>query len=191
MTTLGELVGFGLVGVLALGLFAGEEPGPLRLLLFCALAALTEGGILAYAQWRILRERINIRYASWAFATIWPAALAYIAGMWGGPALGTSGLSIPVLLALGILLAALLGALLGTGQWLALRSRAHHANAWIPASAIAWTGGLILSVGGVSLASDLSPIGLVIVASAASGLAMGAFVGIVMSYAFDRIAARG
>lgn len=187
MTILGELVGFGLVGALAVALFGGEEPGFATTVVFSLLAALLEGGVLAFAQWRVLRRSLEVGYAPWAWGTIWPAAIAYLVGMLAGPRLWDLGLSMATIafVAVGMLLG--IGALLGFGQWLVLRRLARGASWWVPCSALGWAGGVALAVVGVSLASDAGATWVLVGGSVASGVAMGAFVGLVTGVAFARI----
>lgn len=191
-TGLGELIGFGLVGLLAFAmLVGGDEPSLRTLIAFSILAAVVEGGALAYAQWRALRTRVRVGYAAWALATIWPAALAYVAGMLLGPRVGTLGAPIALIIALAFAAALLLGALMGLGQWLVLRTRADRASWWIPANAIGWGIGLVAAVGGVSIASDASSVWMSVTVSVLAGLGMGATVGFVTSFAFLRLRPNG
>ena len=190
MTILGELVGFGLVGALAAALFRGEEPTPALLAAFSIVAALLEGSALAFAQWRVIRGALRVRYAQWAFGTIWPAASAYLVGMIAIPRLWDADLSLRALaLVAGVILLGM-GALLGVGQWLVLRPVATGTAAWVPASSIAWAGGVAVAVIGVSLSSDAPALGWTIAGSVLSGIAMGAFVGVATSFAYIRLRPR-
>jgi hypothetical protein len=84
---------------------------------------------------------------------------------------------LPVLIPLGIGL----GALLGSAQWLELRSHAHASRIWIPANAAGWGLGLAVSfVAPISIDADTSTAlagALALLSGAATGITPGAITG--------------
>lgn len=94
-----------------------------------ALGELSIGLVVGALQWLVLR--LHIRRAGWwglvtaaAWAVTWLPATAAVPPD------------------LGILIGALIGAALGTLQWLILRDQVYQAAWWIVISSLAWTIGL-------------------------------------------------
>src|SRR6185503_10513746 len=68
------------------------------------------------------------------------------------------------------------GALLSSVQWLVLRRVLARAGWWIPAHAVAWAVGMVVSFLGIGLVQAETPLALIALIGAATGLAMGATV---------------
>jgi hypothetical protein len=178
--TLGELVGFGLAsGVgMALGGQIDQLQGGVALaaaLGVIVLVAGVEGTAFGTAQWLVLRQVLPaLSWHAWIAGTVAGGAAAWGIGMLAGTSIDPSGLTPALLIPTGIMFVLGLGALLGVGQWLVLRRHVPHAGWWIAANSAAWFGGLLVSFGSMALISDSTPIGLVLVIGAVTGLLMGA-----------------
>jgi hypothetical protein len=206
--TAGELLGFGVGGVLG-ALAFGSIPDPntpilaLLLVTACVGAGLIEGTILGLLQWLALRSTFRtIPPRAWVGAT----ALAGAAGWFLGslpPTLisllgaGSSGATVgsepawdPGPLEVVLASAALglvLGSIFGAFQWLALRRHAVHAGRWIGANALAWMFALPWSyVAGSSVATS-SPPGVLIAVAVGTGVLMGVSVALITGLFLRRI----
>jgi hypothetical protein len=98
------------------------------------LALVTAGLVIGILQWVILQQRLP--QAGW-----W--ILASTAGWAGGWAIVIA--LVPP--ELGVLTGAVLGAAMGTLQWLFLRGHFHQAGWWIVVSTLGWTASLTLLTG--------------------------------------------
>jgi len=103
-------------------------------LLLPGLALVTAGLVIGILQWVVLRQRLP--EAGW-----W--ILASTVGWAGGWAIVIA--LVPP--ELGVLTGAVLGAAMGTLQWLFLRGHFHQAGWWIVVSTLGWTAGLTLLTG--------------------------------------------
>lgn len=193
-TLAGEVLGFGLVGVLAYPLLVvpAVEPSPARLALFALLAGLLEGGCLGLAQGLVLRRAFpGLGPRQWVPATALPAVVAYVIGMTFFPLVGEAALPLPATLVLSALVAIALALTLGVGQWLVLRRRAPMAWTWIVVSAAAWAFAVLLAIGAVALVPDGAPPWAWILSGVAGGLAMGLTVGLATGLVLQRLARAG
>lgn len=98
------------------------------------LALVVAGFVIGVLQWVVLRQRLT--QTGW-----W--VLASAAGWAGGWAIAI----VLVTPEFGFLTGTVLGAALGTTQWLFLRRHFHRAGWWIVVSALGWTAGLTLLSG--------------------------------------------
>lgn len=192
-TLAGEVIGFGLVGVLAFYI-ATSIPEDHRLLtatLIVAAGAI-EGIALGTAQtWVLQRALHDGELGEWVVATTGGALAGWALGMPFGQYASESGMPASALpfAALGLLL--VMGTVMGWLQWLVLRRHVGASRGWILASAVAWSVGLVPAYAMVSLLGPEHPTWLVVAVTAAAGLLMGALVGIITGAALVRIVARG
>ncbi|MFV8754553.1 hypothetical protein ACNOYE_28735 [Nannocystaceae bacterium ST9] len=110
-----------------------------------------EGSLLATGQWLRLRHRIaELRWSSWAAGTGLGGGLAWVLGMSLGPHVPADlpTWMIPVLV---VSSGMIFGALLGSCQWLVLRSHVDRSGLWIAANSIGWMLGLIAVYLGMAL----------------------------------------
>lgn len=189
-TAAGEIVGFGLVGALAVPFFARGEPSTAALLTFAALAGLLEGTTLATFQHRVLRCRVPVPRAVWVVATVVPASLAYAIGTTVFPAVGGATAPLAWRLAAVGALALALAALLAVGQALALSRYARRSGLWVPANVAGWAVGVLLAVVAIGVVPDAAPAAARVAAAVVGGAAMGLAVGAVSAPAFVRLAPR-
>jgi hypothetical protein len=149
---LAELIGLGTVALLVVLLMPRLEAGitfGLASLLFAAV--LFEGLCVGVAQWWVLRERLELKAASWIGMTVLGGAVAWLIGMVAGSTLtfesNTTVVSEPSLV-FTLLLAGLmglgLGGLLGTAQWVVLRRYVERGVWWIAANGLAWAVGMTI-----------------------------------------------
>jgi hypothetical protein len=115
-------------------------------------------------------------------ATIIGAIAAWAAGMAAGTMMGsgavfTEAAESPAGIVAGAALVGIgAGALLSSTQWLVLRRVLAGAGWWIPAHAVAWAVGMVVSFVGIGLVQPDTPLALIALIGAATGLAMGATV---------------
>lgn len=188
-TFVGEIVGFGLVGLIAFYVASnlGESNEGLAFALIVAAGAL-EGVALGTAQGYVLQRAIPRMDASrFVLATALAAVLAWLVGMAFGALASDGRVSTAIMpwAAFGLLV--LLGGIMGAFQWNVLRHHLPRAWRWIPASAIAWSIGLLPVFGLVSLIDTATPTWLVAVIVTTGGLLMGACVGVVTGWALVRL----
>lgn len=178
-TTAGEVLGFAVPATAGALIYALDASS---VLLYTALvvAGAVEGSLLAFAQSLVLRSAIDrFPVGRWVAYTALAAAFAWALGLVPST-LGDRVESIP--LELLVPLAAILGLALllslGFAQWLVLRGLVAGARGWIPANAVAWTVGLALSVGLMSvLISEETSTAATVAIAVAAGLLMGFAVG--------------
>jgi hypothetical protein len=205
--SLGELLGFGVAGMLG-ALAFGAIPDPttvplaVALVLACAGAGLIEGALLGLFQWLALRSTFpSISARAWAGTTALAGATGWILGslpptlvsLLGGPPADASAAWDPGLLetiAVSGALGLVLGAMFGVFQWIVLRKHADHAHRWIGANALAWMVALPWSyVAGSSVPASSAPIVLALVAIG-TGVSMGLTVALITGLFLRRLAPR-
>jgi hypothetical protein len=206
--SVGELLGFGIAGVLgALAFRAIPDPTTvplaLALVLACAGAGLIEGALLGVFQWLAMRSAFpSISARAWAWTTALAGATGWILGslpptlfsLLGAEPTDASapawdpGLVETVLVS--SLLGLLLGAMFGGFQWLVLRKHAERAHRWIGANALAWMVALPWSyVAGSSVPASSPPVVLGLVAIG-TGASMGVTVALITGLFLRRLAPR-
>jgi hypothetical protein len=190
----GELLGLGVTALVAAGVSRAGDTGR-GLLVMAAAAALVaagavEGGVVGYAQWRVLRRPLPAMPArSWIAATVLGAVVAWSVGLLPSTLMNASGQAgggPPFGLTLQLLLAAamglVLGPVLGIPQWRILRRFMRHAGWWVAANAVAWAAGMpvIFLVAGAMPANVSAAVivGAVVAACAGAGAVVGAVHGI-------------
>jgi hypothetical protein len=196
-----ELVGLGASGAVA-ALTVSRSPDSLAgvvagAALVVAVAGVTEGGVVGWAQHRVLRTaRPQLRLRRWVGATILGAVVAWGLGMLpstlldmsdaaGGTTPAEPGLGIQ--LGLAAVLGLVAGSILGAPQARVLRDHAPRAWRWIPANAVAWAAGMplvFLVAGGVPEGWTLPAILGVV---AATLLLVGAVVGAIHGWVLVRL----
>lgn len=152
-----EAVGLGTSGlVAALLLVRAEGPAALVGAAFAVvvLAGLAEGGVVGWAQARVLRGPLpELAPRRWIVATIVGATVAWTLGMVPPTLVDLSGAAtggevpepgLALQLALAVLLGAVAGPILGAAQAWVLRAHCPRAWRWLPANALAWALGMPL-----------------------------------------------
>jgi hypothetical protein len=192
--TVGETLGLGVTAAVAIGLAATGDGERVSWIAAAALAMLLagafEGGVVGYAQWRVLRRPLPmVRARSWVGATVLGALVAWSLGMlpstvvsMGGQAGGEPPIGTGLQLVLAAVMGFFLGPVLGVPQWVVLRRFVRRAGWWVLANSIAWAAGmpLIFLVAG-SLPPEPSPavaVAAVVAACAGAGAVVGAVHGL-------------
>jgi hypothetical protein len=164
-----SLLGFtvGIVGFVAVGVFAGDTIDSLPKFVFGVVLGAIFGSSFGIAQWRVLRRRLR-PVAAWIIATIVGFVIggAIIFGLMNGSEPDTMLLT---KLAHGFLL----GASLGVAQWLVVRTKLDGARPWGAISVIGW---VVAELVGVVLTALVGPpfdlLGLFLVGSVLPGVGM-------------------
>lgn len=148
LVTLGTALGvIAAVELLAIALwrFFGVPglPAPIGVVMVMFFAGAAHGATVGIAQSLLLRKVVHgIHVWSWTLATAAGAGLAWAVGMAANIAAADAAWT-PEKIAFAIGIGGtVLGALLGSVQWLLLRRHAEGAWTWIPANAAAWVAGL-------------------------------------------------
>jgi hypothetical protein len=190
-----ELLGLGSTFALGLLLFPQLESASIAVTLAGALfavvgGAMLEGGVVGWAQARVLREECqDLPPRRWVWATVLGAGLAWFLGMIPSTVMTVAntmtssaevsqpGTGTMLLLAAGM--GSVLGPVLSLPQYFVLKAVVNRANRWIVANAVAWAVGMAVIFSGISsVPNDASAlrVGLTILPSF---LAAGALVGAV------------
>jgi hypothetical protein len=162
-----EVVGLGASGAAAALVLPRADGTALRAFggaaLVVMVAGLAEGGIVGWAQHRVLRSPLpDLALRRWVGATVIGALLAWALGMVPSTLVAMAGAGStemaefdpPLLLQLGcaVALGLVAGPILGGAQALVLRDHVPRAWRWLPANAAAWAVGMplvFLVAGGV------------------------------------------
>ncbi|HSJ44137.1 MAG TPA: nitroreductase/quinone reductase family protein [Euzebyales bacterium] len=172
----GELLGLGLTGVAAAIAMVTIEPRwPLVAAGAVVATGTIEGTIVGLAQWRVLRDHLDLSARRWVTATVVGALAAWAAGVTPSLVLADAdGVGVEPTLAMQLGLAAALGLVagpvLGGPQAVALRGLVDRPWRWVAANAVAWACALPVTF----LAPALAPAGSGAPVLAA-GFAVGAF----------------
>ena len=150
-----------LVGIAAV-IYAGEGTGALATLALAALAivvgTLVEGTVVGTAQWLVLRRPLpGMSWKTLAVATGAGALVAWTLGMVPSTVLSlgadsSGGGATPaepsdaVVFGLAFVMGLVLGPVLGFAQWLALRRFVARTGLWMPANALAWALGMVMTL---------------------------------------------
>jgi len=208
--SIAETVGLGAAfGIGAIFFPYLSVPGILIALATVAVAVLAgtliEGTVVGTAQWIVLRRPLPaMKWRVWVLATSTGAFVAWTLGMLpstlmsAGSETGGSAPSKPseaMVYGLAALMGLAAGMILGTPQWLVLRSHVRRAAWWIVANALAWVPGMVLAFVGAdfifSAGSGVSTVMLAIVTLAALGGIVGAIHGLVLIWLVRPRRARG
>lgn len=199
---LGEFVGIGLAGIVALCVnsLIGEPDGPLEAwTIYLAMVAVgaVEGSAIGYFQWRVLRRIFpRLRARSWVSITTAVAILGWSVGML--PSTLSAGSAPPSAVASEpgmafILLAsagmgAAGGLVFGLAQWLVLRRFASRAALWLPANIVGWALAMMWIFLAATWPDMATPPFLIAVSALAGGMMAGLSIGAVTGIALLRIA---
>ncbi len=193
-----EMLAIGLAG-LVVGLWMANDLGaPWLLLGAMVLVGLAEGFVLARLPLPVARALLPA-IDGWAFVrnTMIVAAGAWALGMLPSTLLETRSEAVPPpteepatwVLVLAVLLGgAVGGAIIGAGQWLAMRRVGVSSARWIGATAAAWSLGLGLDWLGASLPDEGAPLALVVLSGLGFGALAGMVVGVITGVTLLRIA---
>jgi hypothetical protein len=157
-------------------------------------AGLVEGTLLGAGQAAVARRALpHLPRARFVALTAGAAGFAYVIAMlpvlWGSR---LAHLPWPVVGLFGLLLAILLLGSIGTAQWCVLRGELSGAGMWVPATAVAWTAGLLAFLGvATPLWQPGQPLALTIAIGALAGLVMATVVAALTGAAFIRLLRRG
>jgi hypothetical protein len=190
-TTAGELSGF-LIPAAAAAL-AGARLGGRTGLLLMVLAGMAEGGVLGWAQSRVLQRAIpGVSAHDWTVRTAGAAALAWAIGM-APSSTGDLVAGLPPAAQIAVLVPAGVVLLLtiGTAQWTVLRRHVPRAGAWIGWTALGWSAGLgaFLAVATPLWQPGQSPLTVGCI-GALAGLAMAAAMAAVTGWGLVRLLLR-
>ena len=178
---LGELGGFGMVaivGSVAAWLIGESAQIDTIMLIVMIPAGAIEGMVVGWAQWRTLRRVLpELPRCAWVLTTILGAGAAWAVGMAVAIAIGNTDIAETTAMMVMGLLIPVFGTILGLAQWVVFRRYVGRAGWWILANAAAWTVGMTLIFGGMTLLMDDAAGALRAVVGIVSGVAAGAFVG--------------
>lgn len=162
--------------------------------------ALLEGGLVGYAQGRVLaRHRPQIHLKRWVWATVIGAGTAWLIGMIPSTALaligpveaGGSGedpnTAAMLLLAGGM--GFVLGPILSVPQALVLRHAVRRPWTWVAANAIAWSAGMVIVFAGAGTVSPRAATWEIVVTVIVVCLAAGTSVGLIHGWWLVRLLA--
>ncbi len=201
-----ELVGLGASGAVAVLVLRGSPDtsgaviaGALAVVL---VAAVTEGGIVGWAQHRVLRTaRLELPARRWIIATVVGALVAWSLGMTPATIIELVGVAedatggsnvepgLALQLGLAMILGLVTGPILGAPQAWVLRGHVERAWRWIPANAAAWAAGMplvFLVAGGLP---PSWPVTAYLGVAAATLLLVGAVVGAIHGWVLVRLLA--
>ncbi|MGI9545447.1 MAG: hypothetical protein ACR2MX_19455 [Cyclobacteriaceae bacterium] len=199
---LAEFFGIGLAAMIAL--LHREIMGEPQLtseyiinMLFMLVAGLIEGTIVGYFQWRVLKLKFGaIPKSRWIFLTAFGAVIAWFLGMLPSMFLSqSSSKSMPtdvtpplvVIVLLGGMMGAALGALWGGIQWVELRKHVKWAKQWIWANTLGWFVGLAIIMLAATLPNDSTPWQTIVMLGVSSGLLAGISVGAITGWFLIRL----
>ncbi len=167
-----ELVGLAGSAGLAILVFGTAAPSDTAAILFVAcimiiMATLLEGGVVGFAQWRVLSGTLSqLTARQWIGATVLGAFVAWGLGMLPSTIMSLQEttteadlpeLGIGLMMGLAAVMGLVLGPVLALFQWLVLRRHLRGAAWWIPAHAVAWAFGMmIIFAGAGSLSTEAS-----------------------------------
>lgn len=144
-------------------------------------AGVIEGSALALFQHHVLRERLpTLPRRAWLTATVLVAALGWLGGALatlGAPAGAGAAPSDGVMMGLGLLAGAGLGAILGGAQAVVLRRYSRGAGLWVAANAVGWAVGLAWLMLAASLPTTQSGLPEILLAGLLGGALAGLIVG--------------
>jgi hypothetical protein len=141
---------------------SGGTEDQLLNLFFMALAVVTEGGVLAYFQYRLIRKAFpQVAWKQWLTYTIAAALVGWIVGILPSQFL-TGELEEAVFqyddplayYSMAALMGLLMGALFGYFQWLPLKGLRINTLLWIPANALGWAVSMVFIFIGASLPGE-------------------------------------
>lgn len=163
--TLGEIIGFGgvpvLAGLLVLALTAGLDPTVRSMLLFATsvVGGMGEGAILAAFQLRVLRQLLpSLNARHWLSYTAVAASFAWFCGMLAPLLDDIFGLTGPVRIAIWVPASILILLSIGTAQSWVLQGVIDKPHRWIVANLVGWLLGLPWTFVLPSLVPERAPV---------------------------------
>lgn len=191
----GELIGLGLTGAAAAVVMLAIAPRhPLVAMGAVVASGAIEGTIVGAAQWRVLRDHIDVSARRWVTATVVGALAAWAAGVTPSLLLANAGgaggePSLPMQLGFAVALGAVAGPVLAGPQALVLRGRVERPWRWIGANAVAWACALPVTFVAPALAPADGGVLVLAIAFAVGAFAAGAVAGAVHGVVLVRFAA--
>ena len=152
-------------------------PATTTLVLATAAIGALHGFVVGSAQAFVLRRRLHGRAGGWILATTLGAVMAWTACLFLNFAGAAAILSNAEWMRLVLVGGLAFGAVVGTAQWIALRTVVPRAALWIPANSLAWLLGSFVIIGGFGLAnaagSSVGGMTLVLLTTVAASLVAG------------------
>lgn len=200
-----ELIGLGGSLLLGFSLFTRlDDADPLVVIGGAAFGvtagALLEGGLVGYAQGRVLaRHHPQIHLKRWVWATVVGAGTAWLIGMVPSTALALigppeavgsgegPGTAVMLLLAGGM--GFVLGPILSVPQALVLRQAVRQPWTWVPANAVAWSVGMVVVFAGAGTVSPEAATWEIVITVVVVCLAAGTSVGLIHGWWLVRLLA--
>jgi hypothetical protein len=184
-SAVGELVALPLAAlIVSAAIQSGAGGASLLLIVAGALAGMVNGAIVAGLQWLALRRPVQqLSGWRWTLMTALGSALPWVWGISKKSSLYLAQGNDAAVLGTVLLLALLVGVVLGGAQWTVLRRVLHHAGWWMPVSILAWLLGVVVLVGGGSLIHAGTPLWSLLLVSGITGLVVGSLVGIITGLA--------
>lgn len=165
-----------------------------------AIAAVFEGALIGYFQWRVLRRVFpTMSSTTWVGATMIAAAfgcvLSWVPTSFALTAaaavkLGDVTLSFPAIARITLETGALVGLVWGVAQYAVLRLHAHHAGSWILSNALAWTASFTSLYLAAFLPDRTTSPAFHIILAAIAGVVLGSFLGLLNGYVLVRLRSR-
>lgn len=187
--TFGELVGFGgipvLGGALALWLTASFSPDVRSLALYAVaiVAGFGEGAVLAWFQFRVLRQILpQVDGRRWMLATAVAASVAWMLGYLAPTLDDLFEISPAMQIAIWIPAGVLILLSIGTAQAWVLRNNVKRPQRWIVANALGWLLGLPWTFVLPAMVPENSVMAVWIATFVLAGILMGLTVGIVTGH---------
>lgn len=179
-TAVSGVLGFGIVAIASVLV---QQLSTVSIVGILHIVGLLQGTVLGIAQWFVLRHRIQ-HPGRWIGVTIAGALVAWMTGVKAGillaiiSSLGIDATRYLLLLRGVVIIGAWVGSVVGLAQWFILRTRLRRAAWWIPANALAWAIGILVSFLGVGMIAPAQEWSLRrVLTEAATGMLSGAVIG--------------
>jgi hypothetical protein len=165
-----------------------------------AIAAVLEGAIIGYFQWRVLcRVFPTMSSATWVGATMIAAAFGCVLS-WAPTSfaltaaaairLGDVTLGLPAIVRITLETGALVGLVWGVAQYAVLRFHVHRAGVWILANTLAWAASFMSLYFAAFLPDRTTSPAVHIILAVIAGLVLGSFLGLLNGYVLVRLRSR-
>jgi hypothetical protein len=165
-----------------------------------AIAAVFEGALIGYFQWRVLRRVFpTMSSATWVGATMIAAAFGCVLS-WvptsfaltaaAAAKFGDVTLSFPAIARITLETGALVGLVWGVAQYAVLRLHAHQARGWILTNTLAWTATFMSLYFAAFLPDRTTSPAFHIILAAIAGVILGSFLGLLNGYVLVRLRSR-
>ncbi len=194
----GEVIGLSIAAAVAVGVVRAIETtvGAATMAAVIIAAGTLEGIIVGIAQWAVLRRYLrNMKWQVWTAVTAIGAFVSWTLGMLPSTLMNDEADTTPmaeisdvVKYGLAAIMGLVLGLVLGTPQWLALRRHVQRAGWWVLANAAAWA--VAMPVVFVGASSSPSGVAGLIVTGILTGASAGAVAGAIHGAILTRIVRR-